>query len=80
MLLAVTFKLAFTHEDAPELLDWAANKVVELTTGFSLVSRARAVFIGIGLALAQVIVAELLTKFRRHRFGKISFPSCRDPH
>ena len=74
MLLALTFKVAFTHEDAPELLDWAANKVVELSTGFSLVMRARAVFIGIGFALAQTIGAEFWAKFRRHRFGLFMLP------
>lgn len=70
MLLALTFKVAFTHEDAPELLDWTANRVVEVTEGFSLVTRARCVFIGIGLALAQTIGGEFMSKFRRYRFGK----------
>jgi ethanolaminephosphotransferase len=74
MLLAATFKLAFTHEDAPELLDWAANKIVELTAGWSLVFRARAVYIGVGLALAQAIGSELWTKFRRHRFSMSHSP------
>lgn len=72
--MAAAFKVAFTHEDAPELLDWTANKVAELTTGFSLVTRARGVFIGIALALAQVIGAEYLSEFRRHRFGMFRLP------
>ncbi|KAL5351814.1 major facilitator superfamily transporter protein [Pseudogymnoascus australis] len=69
VVMAAAFKVAFTHEDAPELLDWAASKVAELTTGFSLITRARGVFIGIGLALAQVIGAEYLAEVRRHRFA-----------
>ncbi|KFY48013.1 hypothetical protein V495_01682 [Pseudogymnoascus sp. VKM F-4514 (FW-929)] len=69
VVMAAAFKVAFTHEDAPELLDWTANKVAELTTGFSLVTRARGVFIGIALALAQTIGAEYMSGFRRHRFA-----------
>ncbi|OBT48294.1 hypothetical protein VE00_01172 [Pseudogymnoascus sp. WSF 3629] len=67
-VMAAAFKVAFTHEDAPELLDWTASKVAELTTGFSLVARARGVFIGIALALAQTIGAEYFSAVRRHRF------------
>ena len=74
--MAAAFKVAFTHEDAPELLDWTANKVAELTTGFSLVTRARGVFIGIALALAQTIGAEYLAEVRRHRFGMSRLPLC----
>lgn len=81
MLLAVTFKLAFTHEDAPELLDWAANMVVEKTTGWSLLLRARAVYIGFALALGFVIIPEFATKLRRHRFSKQYFSSQKiSPH
>ncbi|KFY35987.1 hypothetical protein V494_05418 [Pseudogymnoascus sp. VKM F-4513 (FW-928)] len=68
-VMSAAFKVAFTHEDAPELLDWAASKVAELTTGFSLVARARGVFIGIALALAQTIGAEYMANVRRHRFA-----------
>lgn len=76
VVMAAAFKVAFTHEDAPELLDWAASKVAELTTGFSLITRARGVFIGIGLALAQVIGAEYLAEIRRHRFGTFKSLYC----
>jgi ethanolaminephosphotransferase len=73
-VMAAAFKVAFTHEDAPELLDWTASKVAELTTGFSLVARARGVFIGIALALAQTIGAEYFSAVRRHRFSMFKLP------
>lgn len=74
VVMSAAFKVAFTHEDAPELLDWTASKIAELTTGFSLVTRARGVFIGIALALAQTIGAEYLAAVRRHRFGTFNLP------
>lgn len=51
-LAAFSFKLAFTNEDAPELVVGAAKRIVDLTPGFSLVARAQAVFIGLGVATA----------------------------
>ncbi|KAH9883890.1 GPI ethanolamine phosphate transferase [Xylariomycetidae sp. FL2044] len=46
---AVSFKLAFTSEDAPELVVGLARVLLKWFKGPSLVSRARAVFFGIGL-------------------------------
>ncbi|KAI1487779.1 GPI ethanolamine phosphate transferase [Biscogniauxia mediterranea] len=46
---ALSFKLAFTNEDAPELVVGLAKTVVHTFDGPSLVTRARAVFLGIGL-------------------------------
>ncbi|KAI5919975.1 GPI ethanolamine phosphate transferase [Camillea tinctor] len=46
---ALSFKLAFTNEDAPELVVGLAKTVVHMFDGPSLVTRARAVFLGIGL-------------------------------
>ncbi|KAI0156639.1 alkaline phosphatase-like protein [Hypoxylon sp. FL1284] len=46
---ALTFKLAFTNEDAPELVVGFARTLVNMFDGPSLVNRARAVFLGLGL-------------------------------
>lgn len=46
---AVSFKLAFTNEDAPELVVGFARTLVTIFDGPSLVNRARAVFLGLGL-------------------------------
>jgi ethanolaminephosphotransferase len=53
---AVTFKLAFTHEDSPELLAGFAKTLADNGIGGALlVSRARIVFAAISLALAYTI-------------------------
>ena len=51
VLAAFTFKVAFTLEDAPEIVTDFIRKILELnfTQGVDLISRARAVFIGIGI-------------------------------
>ncbi|RYP93064.1 hypothetical protein DL770_000810 [Monosporascus sp. CRB-9-2] len=52
LLLALSFKLAFTMEDAPELVVGFARRLVDVFVfegGPDLVTRARAVFIGLGL-------------------------------
>ncbi|KAI1773691.1 alkaline phosphatase-like protein [Hypoxylon cercidicola] len=46
---ALSFKLAFTNEDAPELVVGFARTLVDIFDGPSLVNRARAVFLGLGL-------------------------------
>lgn len=55
VLSAFTFKLAFTNEDAPELVAGFARSLIDLTHGASLVMRAQAVFVGLALATACVI-------------------------
>lgn len=55
VLSAFTFKLAFTNEDAPELVAGFARSLVDLTQGTSLVTRAQAVFVGLALAAACVV-------------------------
>lgn len=55
VLAAFTFKLAFTNEDAPELVAGFARALVDLTYGGSLVVRAQAVFVGLALAAACVV-------------------------
>ncbi|KAM3073420.1 major facilitator superfamily transporter protein [Clarireedia jacksonii] len=54
---AVTFKLAFTYEDSPELLAGFAKSIAQSDNGISLVLRARLVFIGIACALLYTILA-----------------------
>lgn len=49
-LAALSFKLAFTNEDAPELVVGAAKSIVNFPPGFTLVARAQAVFMGLGAA------------------------------
>ncbi len=51
MLLALTFKLAFTSEDAPELVVGFVKRLADIFVpvgGPDLVTRARAVFVGLG--------------------------------
>lgn len=55
VLAGFTFKLAFTNEDAPELVAGFARSLADLTHGASLVVRAQAVFVGIGLGAACVV-------------------------
>jgi ethanolaminephosphotransferase len=55
---AVTFKLAFTHEDSPELLAGFAKRMADNGIGGALlVSRARIAFAAIGLAMLYTIVS-----------------------
>jgi ethanolaminephosphotransferase len=65
VLAAFTFKVAFTLEDAPELVTDFARQLLLLTftQTADLVSRARAVFIGVGLGIGGV-VAFMLAKQR----------------
>lgn len=49
VMSALSFKLAFTNEDAPELIVGFAKTLVNMFDGPSLVNRARAVFLGLGL-------------------------------
>ncbi|KAK1777821.1 alkaline phosphatase-like protein [Copromyces sp. CBS 386.78] len=53
VLAAFTFKAAFTLEDAPELVvPFVKSSLLDFTRGASLTARARAVFVGLGLATA----------------------------
>lgn len=47
---AVSFKLAFTREDAPELMTGFAGRLANAFSGPTLLELARAVFMGLGLA------------------------------
>lgn len=61
---ALTFKLAFTNEDSPELLDSFTRAMAGTEFGASLVTRARIVFGGIGMALIFTIVEGFRTTRR----------------
>ncbi|KAK3897294.1 GPI ethanolamine phosphate transferase 2, partial [Staphylotrichum tortipilum] len=65
VLAAFTFKVAFTLEDAPELVTDFARALLKLnfTADASLVARARAVFIGLAL-LATLTVGFMLARRR----------------
>ncbi|GKT73265.1 GPI ethanolamine phosphate transferase [Colletotrichum tofieldiae] len=52
VLSAFTFKLAFTNEDAPELVTGLPATLNALAQGLSLVTRARAVFAGVAATAA----------------------------
>jgi ethanolaminephosphotransferase len=54
---AVTFKLAFTNEDSPELMASFAKSVADNESGVSLVLRARILFIALGLILVYTIIS-----------------------
>jgi ethanolaminephosphotransferase len=54
-LAAFTFKLAYTTEDAPELVFAFTSKILNLLPGASLVARAQAVFIGLAAASCCVL-------------------------
>ncbi|RDW89321.1 GPI ethanolamine phosphate transferas-like protein 2 [Coleophoma cylindrospora] len=49
--IAITFKLAFTNEDSPELLVGIAKMMADNEIGVSLVLRARTVFVSIAICL-----------------------------
>ena len=77
VVLALSFKLAFTDEDAPELVVGLARTLADVFVpegGPGLVARARAVFLALGLAAAVpigVLIARPTWASRTH--GKITF-------
>jgi ethanolaminephosphotransferase len=77
VLSAFTFKVAFTLEDAPELVTEFARRLLELnfTKGAPLVTRALTVFIGIGLFAALTVIFMLAR--RRISVGQSGKPSLR---
>jgi ethanolaminephosphotransferase len=65
LIAAVTFKLAFTNEDSPELISGLAQTLVGLTAGIPLVQRARWVFMGLTAATAYTVNFEIVSPTRR---------------
>ncbi len=72
--VAVTFKLAFTNEDAPELLNRFAKILIDFTTGPTLVARARYVFLGIGLFLIYTIQIQYAQDILSRRHSRKQMP------
>lgn len=66
---AITFKLAFTHEDSPELMAGIAKYMAdsEAGAGASLVGRARLAFGAIALALVYTIGSGFANQKRPNR-------------
>ncbi|KAF7886705.1 uncharacterized protein EAF02_003352 [Botrytis sinoallii] len=65
---AITFKLAFTNEDSPELLAGIAKTMADNDTGIPLVLRARLVFIGIASCLAYTVLSSFSPSSKRQNF------------
>ncbi|KAK0629855.1 hypothetical protein B0T17DRAFT_526763 [Bombardia bombarda] len=63
-LAAFTFKAAFTYEDAPELVVDLVRSMLDMdfSRGATLISRARAVFFGLGVATACAVYFALAKK------------------
>jgi len=68
---ALTFKLAFTDADSPELLTETLRALAGLEFGGSLVMRARLVFVGIAAALVFTITDGFRSTKRPNR--KLNF-------
>ncbi|KAF3012143.1 major facilitator super transporter protein [Neopestalotiopsis sp. 37M] len=62
---AISFKIAFANEDAPELVTGFVHSLLQLIEGPSLLARARAVLLG--LALASVYPVYFLAAGRQGR-------------
>jgi ethanolaminephosphotransferase len=74
---ALTFKLAFTNEDSPELMTGIAKSMADSEVGVSLVARARIAFIAITLALFYTLGTGFsLTKKPNSKY----IPSIRPSH
>ena len=72
---AVTFKLAFTYEDSPELMVSAVKSMADNEIGISLVLRARIVFIAIAIAVLYTIISGFSHPKRSNRKLTITPPS-----
>lgn len=69
---ASTFKLAFTHEDAPELVVESLGRVNTALQGLSLVTRARITFVGLGGTAVYAIYRVFRKTDNAGQAGKIS--------
>jgi ethanolaminephosphotransferase len=58
MILAVTFKVAFTNEDDPQLIGVLAKEILNKFAGWSLITRARLIFQALGICLTFSIGCE----------------------
>jgi len=71
---SLTFKLAFTQEDSPELMAGLAKMMVD-DSGFSLVSRARIVFALLAIITVYTLVSGLNYKRPNRTSSHSSLPS-----
>lgn len=70
---ALTFKLAFTNEDSPELVSDIARTMAGVDSGISLVTRARIIFLAVGIMLMVSLVTGLRTVSRtNHKTNTIN--------
>ncbi len=67
---AITFKIAFTHEDSPEIMAGMVKTMGEQEAGISLVTRARIVFLFLGLAAVYTVVSGFFLDRNGVRSGK----------
>jgi ethanolaminephosphotransferase len=74
--IALTFKLAFTMEDSPELLRGIPALSLDPSLDFSLVNKARAVFVGIAAVLAYSVVID---SFNTTKLGHKGILFCSIP-
>jgi ethanolaminephosphotransferase len=73
---AVTFKLAFTHEDSPELLAGFVKRMADNGIGGALlVSRARIAFAAIGFALIYTIISGFSQAKPNRKISFFLFPN-----
>jgi hypothetical protein len=77
-IAAVYFKLAFTHEDAPEQLGQLANALLAFTPPNSLLHKARAALWALGIAVTFTLVCEFLPRrSSEYRQRKSNFDSSK---
>lgn len=79
VLSAFSFKLAFTHEDSPELVTGIPAAMNVVLQGLTLVTRARIVFVGIGALAGYATYIALSKPSEAAQTGKQSHAS-RKPH
>ncbi|ETS72892.1 hypothetical protein PFICI_15399 [Pestalotiopsis fici W106-1] len=75
---AMSFKIAFANEDAPELVTGFVRSLLQLMEGPSLLSRARVVLLGLALALAYTVYFLLTRRRVRHLEDKLKSESSRE--
>jgi ethanolaminephosphotransferase len=68
---SVTFKLAFTSQDSPELMAGPAKSMAENDLGVSLVLRARIVFVAILICLLYTLATGLGLQRRPNRMSDL---------
>lgn len=73
-LSAITFKIAFTYEDAPELVVGVLRSFKMTSEGLSLISHARVVFAGLGITAGYGIYHAIMKRGEAKHTGTDSPP------